>query len=127
MIRGMVTDPTPRRRFQFRLRTLLIGVTLFCALVGYVGSRAIIVRQRKAAIVELQKANGGVWYQTYGTPTPIVRQGQTVPALRRWMGDSPVSFVIYVSGTSPDLVRRLTELFPEAIVEEGYIHDRTHP
>jgi hypothetical protein len=28
----------PRRRFQFRLRTLMIGVTLFCVTIGgYVG------------------------------------------------------------------------------------------
>ncbi len=30
--------PTPRRRFQFRLRTLLIGVTLLAVVCAYVGS-----------------------------------------------------------------------------------------
>ena len=31
---GMTDQPSPRRRFQFRLRTLLIVVTLFCLAVG---------------------------------------------------------------------------------------------
>jgi hypothetical protein len=35
--------PSPRRRFQFRLRTLLIGVTLLAIPCGYVGWQAKIV------------------------------------------------------------------------------------
>ena len=30
----MADQPSPRRRFQFRLRMLMIGVTLFCVVVG---------------------------------------------------------------------------------------------
>ncbi len=42
-------EPSQRRRFQFRLRSLLIGVTLFALIpCGYVGWQAKIVRERKA-------------------------------------------------------------------------------
>jgi hypothetical protein len=37
----------PRRRFQFRLRTLMIGVTLLAVVCGYVGRQAEIVRNRR--------------------------------------------------------------------------------
>jgi hypothetical protein len=36
------------RRFQFRLRTLMVGVTLLAVPLGYVGWQAKIVRERKA-------------------------------------------------------------------------------
>ncbi len=44
----MPDQPPPRRRFQFRLRTLLIGVTLLALPMGYVGWQVKIVRERKA-------------------------------------------------------------------------------
>ena len=37
-----------RRRFQFRLRTRIIGVTLLAVVCGYVGWHAKIARERKA-------------------------------------------------------------------------------
>src|SRR5690348_7897587 len=42
--------PKPnRRRFQFRLRTLMIGITLFALIpCGYIGWQAKIVRDRQA-------------------------------------------------------------------------------
>ena len=33
----MPDQPSPRRRFQFRLRTLMIGVTLVCVIAGWIG------------------------------------------------------------------------------------------
>jgi hypothetical protein len=44
----MPDQPSPRRRFQFRLRTLLIGVTLAAVACAYVAREAQIVRERKA-------------------------------------------------------------------------------
>ena len=35
--RGM-PDLPPRRRFQFRLRTMMIGVTIFCVVGGWLGA-----------------------------------------------------------------------------------------
>jgi hypothetical protein len=45
-------DPPKRKRrwFQFRLRTLMIGVTLLAIPCGYVGWQAKIVRERRAEL-----------------------------------------------------------------------------
>ena len=46
-------QPPPPRRFQFRLRTLLIGVTLFCIVVGgYIGSQLKVIRERREAVTK---------------------------------------------------------------------------
>jgi hypothetical protein len=44
----MSDQPSPRRRIQFRLRTLMVVVTLLAVPCGYVGWQAKIVRERKA-------------------------------------------------------------------------------
>jgi hypothetical protein len=48
------TPATPRRRFQFRLRTLMIGVTLLGILCGtatwVVGDRERLIRERDEAL-----------------------------------------------------------------------------
>jgi hypothetical protein len=49
----MSDQPTPRRRFQFRLRTLMIGVTL---LAIYCGTVAWFVHDRRRLIDERDKA-----------------------------------------------------------------------
>ena len=46
----MSDHPSPRRRFQFRLRTLMIGVTLFCVVAGWLLSQASVVWERKALL-----------------------------------------------------------------------------
>ena len=55
-----------RRRFQFRLRTLVVGVTLLAVVCAYVAHQARIVRDRQAWVVaqrekelEFQKA----WFE----------------------------------------------------------------
>jgi hypothetical protein len=49
---GLADQPSPRRRFQFRLRTLMIGVTLLAVVCvcDYVAHEAEIVRERKALL-----------------------------------------------------------------------------
>jgi hypothetical protein len=50
-----MTPSSPLRRFQFRLRTLLIVVTVLSAVCGYLGWQAKIVQERKAKLIlELQ-------------------------------------------------------------------------
>jgi hypothetical protein len=39
-----------RRRFQFRLRTLMIGVTLFCLVAGWLLNQASVVWERKSLL-----------------------------------------------------------------------------
>jgi hypothetical protein len=45
----MPDQPSPRR-FQFRLRTLLIGVTLLAVPCAYIGWQLKIVRERQAEV-----------------------------------------------------------------------------
>ena len=49
-LRGGRIAPMPRPRFQFRLRTLFVVVTLFAIPCAYVGWQAKIARARKAFI-----------------------------------------------------------------------------
>jgi hypothetical protein len=53
-----MTAPSPRRRFQFRLRTLLIGVTLFCIVGGWFGNQVRIGANRKAVRDEIAIKHG---------------------------------------------------------------------
>jgi hypothetical protein len=46
----MADQPLSRRRFQFRLRTLMIGVTLFCVAAGWLAVQARAVRDRKGVL-----------------------------------------------------------------------------
>ena len=55
------------RRFQFRLRTLLIGVTLLAAVSGYVGRQREHDRKREAAL-QLVLNLGGMYSEP---PSPI--------------------------------------------------------
>ena len=47
-----------RRRFQFRLRTLMIGVSVLAGLRGYVGRQAEIVRERSALLQQIVGLGG---------------------------------------------------------------------
>ncbi len=50
-----------RPHFQFRLRTLMIAVTLLAVACGYVGSQAKIVRERESVLADIENAGGGVF------------------------------------------------------------------
>ena len=54
----MPDQPPPRRRFQFRLRTLLIVVTVFAMPLGYVEWEAKIVRASFAMRDEINRMGG---------------------------------------------------------------------
>ena len=117
---------TPRRRFQFRLRTLLIGVTLFAVPCAYVAHEAKIVRERKA------------WYVSHPAPPvpeiisrsvdqgmfggPIVSYGdesQNPSFVRQVLGDGPAGTVVVSPNASVEEKKRVRLLFPEAVIEEA--------
>ena len=103
----MSCKPSPRRRFQFRLRTLMIVVTLLAVGCGYVGWQAKIVRERKAMLET-------------GSDGPVVDstvdkgKDGAIPTIRLWFGDHFYSSV-HVKQKAD--INPYKAAFPEADVE----------
>jgi hypothetical protein len=118
----MSDQSSPRRRFQFRLRTLMIGVALLAGVCGYVAHEANIVRERKAFL----QSPGERFIQS-----PSYRNGQPVDPdmkvswIRRMIGDGPVSMIALPIGTDKTEYDRITALFPETKIMAYY--PRVHP
>jgi hypothetical protein len=107
----MPAQPSPRRRFQFRLRTLLIVVTLLAVPLGYVGWQAKIVHERQVMMRWVEEHDG---YCLLAVNKPVT---QTTPAerpslIRRWLGDAQVAEVCFRSLISHDDAARIREAFP---------------
>jgi hypothetical protein len=105
-------DPPKRKRrwVQFSLRSLLIGVTLFCVVVGgYVGWQAKVVRERKAMLDSLDKSGGGyVGFLALGNPQV------EVPAIRHWLGDRAIKEILIRESRFKEQAPRFQIAFPEA-------------
>ena len=99
----MPEQPSPRRRFQFRLRTLLIGVTLLAVPLAYVGWQAKIVRERHAILKAPPMES---FY-------PSVK---TTPLVRRWLGDLDLSEIVMGVNATEEEMARFRAAFPEAVV-----------
>jgi hypothetical protein len=107
------TDPPKRRRrrFQFRLRTLMIGVTLLAVTCAYVVRQREIVRERQAWLAAHPQYPSGEGY--FGTLPPIDRN-QTPSPIRIWLGDKR-QYRIVLPVTTPEAdIRTASLLFPEA-------------
>jgi hypothetical protein len=112
-----MTDPAPRRRFQFRLRTLMIGVALLAVPCAYVGWQVRIVRERQALIAAIShdvmyldvQVAAAVGYYRSKKMTPA-----TVPLLRQWLGDVAVEVIAIPARASPEFKERVKAAFPEA-------------
>lgn len=112
----------PRRRLQFRLRTLLIAITLFCIARGYIEWQAKIVMDRKAAVSELLGLGGHIVGAEGLSPSTVVpHRDYSIPFLPRLMGDHPVFWVIYKRGTTNDELHRLRIAFPEAVFDDDSV------
>jgi hypothetical protein len=96
-------------RFQFRLRTLLIGVTLLAVASAYVGWQMKIVRARRA---ELNRVVDARLVGIVGNDDERV-----IPWIRRVLGDQRVPSIKMLEGTDAAELDRLRVLFPEAKVE----------
>ncbi|HEV3415638.1 MAG TPA: hypothetical protein VG056_02445 [Pirellulales bacterium] len=122
---ALMASASPRRRFQFSLRTLMIGSFLFCVVAGWCGIQYRLVRQRISLLNYIVKTEGFYITKTmdvranpkvhYGdlqaSLTPRPHRSSTAQ-LRRWLGDEPID-TIGVPANTP----RLDELrlaFPEA-------------
>jgi hypothetical protein len=107
----------PRRRFQFRLRTLLIGVTLLFLAISYVGWQAWTVVGRMAVLKQLD-ALGAHYSAIRGGDLPAGMRGPNW--IRRILGDVAVVEIDFHESTwSPEALKAR---FPEAdchVVPEG--------
>ncbi|HEV2971400.1 MAG TPA: hypothetical protein VGY55_15605 [Pirellulales bacterium] len=102
-------EPPKRRRSQFGLQALLVGVVFLSLLCAYVGWQAKIVRKRRA---ELSRV----------VDTRLVGIDDTdeegiIPWIRRVLGDERVWSIKMLVGTDAAELDRLRVLFPEAKVE----------
>jgi hypothetical protein len=100
--------PKPRRRwYQFRLRTLLMGVVLLAVLCAYVAHEAAIVAARRAWLA----AHHAAAFDESAGPAHPSHPDKAPTAIRRWLGDKIFSTVwVHVDA---DLLGAQT-LFPEA-------------
>jgi hypothetical protein len=125
-------DPPKRRRrwFQFSLRTLMIVVTLVAVPLGYVGWTVKIIRERTDMIAKIRGIGGEVMTLPSlpgMTLFPLItRKGElmrgqrpAIPAIRRWLGDEDVVFLVLNPGMSHEDVERVAAMFPEAIIADG--------
>ena len=105
-----------RPRFQFRLRTLLIGVTLLAVLLGYVGWQAKIVRERKAILREVTEMRGIlILASDVSGQAAVVNLGQkrfkppypTISRLRAWLGDDCALSIELPESAPPNTIARV--------------------
>jgi hypothetical protein len=110
-----MNETKPKRRwFRFSLRTLFVAVT---ALACWLGWQVNIVRQRRAILDTIGRANEGVKYNLRGG---IFRRFDepTVPIWREWLGDAPVLNIALweYEPFAPSEIETIKKLFPEAHV-----------
>jgi hypothetical protein len=101
----MADSAPPRRRFQFRLRTLLIVVTLLAVACGYVAHEARIVQDRRDE-----------WKRSVTYRHVMFRNEDEFGILnwtRRALGDKVVYIIALPEETDPAELARLHSIFPE--------------
>jgi hypothetical protein len=106
-------------RFQFRLRTLMIGVTLLAVLCGYLGSQAKIVRDRRAVVAWILTETQG---SCILDSVRITERGVRVPPdpnwLRKLLGDRSFQYIVIPEEElTEDRLKRIKAAFPESVVE----------
>jgi hypothetical protein len=103
-----MNEPPPRRRFQFRLRALLIVVTIIALVCGW---QAKNIRDRREAaktyrtisVLPSAGPDGAVRAETRKAPWPLC-----------WLGEDGYFIVIVPLNTPINEMQRLVRLFPEA-------------
>jgi hypothetical protein len=111
------TDPPKRRRrwFQFRLRTLLIGVTLLAMPCAYVGWLEKVIADRKA-VREKTEAMGAVFTDRPGKDLIYLHGEPPMPFPRNWLGDRRASGIYIPPSFREEDVELVRRVFPEAWV-----------
>jgi hypothetical protein len=133
----MHDQPSPCRRFQFRLRTLMIGVALLAVplLLLWLSHQAVIARERIDLLLLVLIRGGGYEfvdpadqsYKSIGTcgidlkGWRLVRSGDISGQpwrIRGWLGDCKVESIWLTAAVSPDDVIRIAAAFPESTVAQ---------
>jgi len=103
-----------RARFQFRLRTLMIAVTLLALIpCGYVGWRAKIVRERKLMLDKVVSLGGGYAALVNGRSI-----GNGPSQIDRLLGDEPIVEISFSKSNVGDRFAGLRAAFPEASIDD---------
>jgi hypothetical protein len=102
-----VADQTsPHRRFQFRLRTLMICVTLLAVICGYLGGQWRIVKERSDLL------------DSHGAANLSLKRGLESSSVsswvRQWFGDRQWSSIVLWSDVSDETLKHFVSAFPEA-------------
>ncbi len=111
----------PRPRFQFRLRTLFVVVTLLAAACGYVAHEYRIVQRRNEKrenlwLVDVQWMTAES-YEKHRS-LPLGRPPPKISWIRQQLGDVPVYFLSLPETTSDEYAKEIQAIFPEAIVQK---------
>lgn len=115
------------RWFQFKLRTLLAGISMLALPSAWLGSQVKIVRDRDAAVARIRAAGGDsttaddIWIvvlEPTGVPSASAAPGNAGPisGIRRWLGDEDYETIGVPAGFSRSDEQKIRDQFPEAIV-----------
>ena len=102
LTKTMLRPRSIKRLFRFRLRTLLVFVSIMCVVFGIMTSRAQVQRRVTAAIKE---SGGIVEYDYQLRQSGIPRQNPVAPGpewLRKLLGIDYFATVVYVKETRVD-------------------------
>src|ERR1041385_1611090 len=94
-------------KLQFRLRTLMIAVTLLAVPLGYIGWQGKIVRGRKAMREHIKLVDDGECW-------PVRHATGSVPWIRQLLGDEEVVYFELPDTIDPNERRRIKEILTEA-------------
>lgn len=104
-----------RRRFQIRLRTLMIGVMVLSVACAYVAHEARIARGRKAWLdAHSQYRNPYPFGPGLFVTTPPIDRNQSPSPIRVWFGDKSWTRIVLPLSTTDADARLASSLFPEA-------------
>jgi hypothetical protein len=99
--------PKRRRRFQFRLRTLFVLVTMAAVACGYVAHEYRIVRERTAMVYSGHWTDSARCYPS---------SAGKIPWLRVMLGDRAYSDITISQRTPEKDLEQYKALFPEAAI-----------
>jgi hypothetical protein len=124
----------PFQPFRFRLRTVLLALTLLAIPCAWLGSEWNVVHER-AALIERVEADGGfVYYLGSCIEAPVIEmpashreivikpsmQPAPISTIRRWLGDRNLERIVIQNDFPDHDEKRILDLFPQTEVRKIY-------